>query len=118
MAPAAAALAERRLFLQNTAYCLTARGCLRYNEEDIFTLETGELDSEDDGEGIEVAQFESMGEPYVVYTPVEPLLFVAIVADDGSVELLPDERLDEDAVVEALNQERVAIESEIAAELD
>eukprot|EP00958_Prasinococcus_capsulatus_P000342 scaffold28_cov515-Prasinococcus_capsulatus_cf.AAC.29 len=69
LGPAAAALAERRLFLQNTAYCLTARGCLRwvplgryaadharplYNEEDIFTLETGEVDSEDDGEGIEV----------------------------------------------------------------
>lgn len=105
-------LAARRLYVQNTAYCLTVRGAVRYSDEDIVSLDLGEDGDETAAEGVELLGFEQDGVLYTIFTPVEALIFVVSVAEDGSMSLVPDERLGEPAIQWALEAEHLAFDEE------
>ncbi|XP_021658386.2 uncharacterized protein LOC110648462 isoform X3 [Hevea brasiliensis] len=79
--PAAAyALAKIHMHLVHSGFCYTARGGFCYSEDDIFDFRTD--DGQDvDGlptEGVEIACFHLDGAHYMIYTPSDPLLFVAV----------------------------------------
>ncbi|XP_058756552.1 uncharacterized protein LOC131629778 isoform X1 [Vicia villosa] len=77
--PAAAfALAKLRIHLVYSGYCYTARGSLFYSEEDVF-----EFHAEGKGgglatEGVKLTRFNEDGAHYMIYTPSDPLVFVAV----------------------------------------
>jgi len=83
-AAAQAALLQRGLLLQRTPFSLTLRGALAYNEEDVLQLEEGP--SGEEALGVEVCSFLSSDAEYLLYSPVDPMVFLAKPADDGSVD--------------------------------
>ncbi len=90
---ARAVLAELNLMLERSAHTLTAAGDLpEADEEDCFSLEIDEEDSEPMTEDFQMlATFFHEGSQYTLCTPLEPLLFFATRQDDGSVELVDPE---------------------------
>ena len=91
---ARAVLAELDLILERSAHTLTAVGDLpEADEEDCFSLEISEEDSEPMTEDFQMlANFFHNESQYTLCTPLEPLLFFATRAGDGSVELVdPDD---------------------------
>ena len=90
---ARAVLAELNLLLERSAHTLTAAGDLpEADEEDCFSLEIDEEDSEPMTEDFQMlATFFHEGSQYTLCTPLEPLLFFATRQDDGSVELVDPE---------------------------
>jgi hypothetical protein len=90
---ARAVLAELNLTLERSAHTLTAAGDLpEADEEDCFSLEVDEEDSEPITEDFQMlATFFHEGAQYTVCTPLEPLLFFATRAEDGTVELVDPE---------------------------
>ena len=103
-------LAARRLYVQNTAYCLTVRGAVRYTDEDVVSLDLGEDGDETAAEGVELLSFELDGVLYTIFTPVEALIFVVSCKEDGSITLVPDERLGEPAIQWALEAEHLSFD--------
>ncbi|XP_027342154.1 uncharacterized protein LOC113854973 isoform X1 [Abrus precatorius] len=108
MLPAAAyALAKIHMHLVYSGYCYTARGGFCYTEEDIFDFHT------DDGkgvdglptEGVEITSFNLEGARYMIYTPSDPLLFVAVKGENGKLFIADDDLLDDPAVVDAIDEE-------------
>ncbi|GFE70555.1 DUF3727 domain-containing protein [Chroococcus sp. FPU101] len=97
-ADAKAVLAEQNLILKYTAYTLTVSGELPPLEEDkILTLEIdleGQPTSEPE-ELQDLASFYSEEQKYSIYTPLDPLLFLAKCDASGNVELVSpeDERM-------------------------
>ncbi|XWS44650.1 hypothetical protein CRYUN_Cryun15aG0066200 [Craigia yunnanensis] len=77
---AAYSLAKIHMHLVHSGFCYTARGGFCYSEDDIFDFRTD--DGQDiDGlptEGIEITCFHLDGAHYMIYTPSDPLLFVAV----------------------------------------
>ena len=90
---ARAVLAELNLLLERSAHTLTAVGDLpEADEEDCFSLEIDEEDSEPMTEDFQMlATFFHEGSQYTLCTPLEPLLFFATRQDDGGVELVDPE---------------------------
>ncbi len=91
---ARAVLAELDLLLERSAHTLTAVGDLpEADEEDCFSLEISEEDSEPMTEDFQMlATFFHNESQYTLCTPLEPLLFFATRQEDGSVELVdPDD---------------------------
>lgn len=90
---ARAVLAELNLMLERSAHTLTAAGDLpEADEEDCFSLEVDEEDSEPITEDFQMlATFFHDGSQYTLCTPLEPLLFFATRNDDGTVELVDPE---------------------------
>jgi hypothetical protein len=90
---ARAVLAELNLMLERSAHTLTAAGDLpEADEEDCFSLEVDEEDSEPITEDFQMlATFFHDGSQYTLCTPLEPLLFFATRDDDGTVELVDPE---------------------------
>lgn len=90
---ARAVLAELNLLLERSAHTLTAAGDLpEADEEDCFSLEIDEEDSEPMTEDFQMlATFFHEGSQYTLCTPLEPLLFFATRQADGSVELVDPE---------------------------
>ncbi|XP_020203953.1 uncharacterized protein LOC109789418 isoform X2 [Cajanus cajan] len=91
--PAAAyALAKIHMHLVYSGYCYTARGGFCYTEEDIFDFHT------DDGkgvdglptEGVEITSFNLEDAQYMIYTPSDPLLFVAVKGENGMLYIADD----------------------------
>lgn len=106
--PAAAyALTKIHMHLVFSGFCYTARGGFCYSEDDILELRTD--DGEDiDGlpaEGIEITCFHQDGTHYMVYTPSDPLLFVAVKDENGVLHIADDDLLDDPAVVGAIDEE-------------
>ncbi|XP_078434393.1 BTB/POZ domain protein TNFAIP protein [Wolffia australiana] len=121
--PAAAfALAKIHMHLVFSGFCYTARGRFCYSEDDILEFRTD--DGEDiDGlptEGIDITCFHQDGTHYMIYTPSDPLLFVAVKDQDGQLQIADDFLLDDPAVVGAIDEETEfnALVEEEAALLD
>ncbi|XP_059624491.1 uncharacterized protein LOC132267348 isoform X2 [Cornus florida] len=101
---AAYALAKIHMHLVYSGFCYTARGGFCYREEDIFEFRTD--DGQDvDGlptEGIEITCFHLDGSHYMIYTPSDPLLFVAMkdLLDDPAIISAIDEETEFNALVE------------------
>jgi hypothetical protein len=95
-ADAKAVLAELDLLLKSTAHTLTVSGELPPLEEDnVLSLE---IDSESPSSSSEpeelqfLASFFSEDQKYSIYTPLAPLLFLAVGDAEGKVELVsPDD---------------------------
>ncbi|CAH2077028.1 unnamed protein product [Thlaspi arvense] len=56
-------------------------------------------------EGIEITCFHLDGSHYMVYTPSDPLLFVAAKDPNGLLQIADDELLDDPAVISAIDEE-------------
>lgn len=119
--PAASfALAKLRMHLIYSGYCFTARGGFCYSEEDIFDFHA---DGKDDGlatEGVEITHFNQEAAHYMIYTPSDPLLFVAAKDQNGMLQIADDELLEDPAVISAIDEETEfnALVEEEAALLD
>ncbi len=92
-ANAKAVLAEHNLYLQHTAYTLTATGELPpIEEEQLLTLNLDEEDSELEPEELQfLASFYHSDQKYSIYTPLTPLLFFARYNINGELELVSPE---------------------------
>jgi hypothetical protein len=101
------ALAKIHMHLVNSGFCLTARGGFAYGEDDIFDFNTDGGDALDgmSSEGVEVTCFNHDGAHYMIYTPCDPVLFVAVKDNDGVLKIADDDLLDDPAVVGAVNEE-------------
>ncbi|CAG7886407.1 unnamed protein product [Brassica rapa] len=106
--PAAAyALAKIHMHLVHSGFCYTARGGFCYTEDNKHQLFA------DDGqdveglptEGVEITCFHLDGSHYMVYTPSDPLLFVAAKDPNGLLQIADDELLDDPAVISAIDEE-------------
>ena len=107
-ADAKAVLAEQNLYLQHTAYTLTATGELPPIEEDnILTLNLDEEDSQLESEELQfLAIFYHSQQKYSIYTPMTPLLFFARQNWAGELELVsPDEERFQPILEELLFEE-------------
>ncbi|XP_024522824.1 uncharacterized protein LOC112343496 isoform X2 [Selaginella moellendorffii] len=98
------ALAKKRLHFVFSGYCLTARGCFCFTDNDVLELETGT-----DGsitEGVEITSFQVGISEFVVFTPFDPLLFVACKDESTGALTVADEDLMNDlGVVNAMKDE-------------
>ncbi|KAI5671966.1 hypothetical protein M9H77_12330 [Catharanthus roseus] len=104
---AAYALAKIHMHLVYSGFCYTARGGFCYTEDDIFEFRTD--DGQDvDGlptEGTEITCFHLDGSHYMIYTPSDPLLFVAIKDEKGVLRIADDELLEDPAIISAIDEE-------------
>lgn len=104
---AAYALAKIHMHLVHSGFCYTARGGFCYTEDDLFEFRTD--DGEDvDGlptEGIEITCFHLDGGHYMIYTPSDPLLFVAVKDQNGQLQIVDDDLLEDPAVISAIDEE-------------
>ncbi|CAL5204387.1 unnamed protein product [Lathyrus oleraceus] len=104
--PAAAfALAKLHIHLVYSGYCYTARGGFFYSEEDIF-----EFHAEGQGgglatESIKITHFNQEGAHYMIYTPSDPLVFVAAKDQNGVLQIVDEELLEDPAVISARDEE-------------
>ncbi|XP_047964235.1 uncharacterized protein LOC125208625 [Salvia hispanica] len=119
---AAYALAKIHMHLVHSGFCYTARGGFCYTEEDIFEfhIDNGEDVDGLPTEGVEIACFHLDGSHYMIYTPSDPLLFVAVKDKDGVLQIADDELLDDPAIISAIDEETEfnALVEEEAALLD
>ncbi|KAF3336742.1 hypothetical protein FCM35_KLT19328 [Carex littledalei] len=101
------ALAKIHMHLVNSGFCLTARGGFCYGEDAIFDFNTDGGDALDgmSSEGVEVTCFNHDGGHYMIYTPCDPVLFVAVKDNDGVLKIADDDLLDDPAVVGAVTEE-------------
>ncbi|GAQ91360.1 hypothetical protein KFL_007720020 [Klebsormidium nitens] len=103
------ALAKRKLHLVQSGFCLTVRGAVSYTEDDIVELDKGSGNGETDAaaEGVEICRFRLEDNEYLLYTPFEPVLFVAY--RDGpqeELQLAVDHEFEDRAVHTLLQEER------------
>ena len=107
-------LAKKGMLLQRSAFCMTVRGAVRFNETDTLVMDTG---MDEESEGVEVATFSSGGSKYLVYAPMNPVLLVT-KEDPASGEhtVMFDEEMDDDVLEEnmaAVEEELTDAESEL-----
>ncbi|CAM8946712.1 unnamed protein product [Rhodiola kirilowii] len=104
---AAYALAKIHMHLVHSGFCYTARGGFCYSDDDIFDFRS------DDGqdvegmptEGVEITCFHMDGSHYMIYTPSDPLLFVAVKDENGLLQIADDELLEDPAIISAIDEE-------------
>ncbi|XP_022844689.1 uncharacterized protein LOC111367852 [Olea europaea var. sylvestris] len=104
---AAYALAKIHMHLVYSGFCYTARGGFCYTEDDIFDFHTDNGENIDGlpTEGIEIACFHLDGSHYIIYTPSDPLLFVAVKDENGTLQIADDELLEDPSVISAIDEE-------------
>ncbi|KAJ0960283.1 hypothetical protein J5N97_001898 [Dioscorea zingiberensis] len=104
---AAYALAKIHMHLVISGFCYTARGGFCYSEEDIleFCADNGESIDGLPGEGVEITCFHLDGAHYMIYTPSDPLLFVAVKDKNGQLQIVDDELLEDPAIIGAIDEE-------------
>ncbi|WVZ87805.1 hypothetical protein U9M48_034386 [Paspalum notatum var. saurae] len=108
------ALARVHMHFVESGFCYTARGGFCFPEEAIQEFH----DSGDGGdgvpfEGVEICCFNLIadslylqdGAHYMIYTPVDPLLFVAVKDKDGVLRIAEDDLMDDPAVIDAIDEE-------------
>ncbi|XP_042020411.1 uncharacterized protein LOC121768108 [Salvia splendens] len=124
---AAYALAKIHMHLVHSGFCYTARGGFCYTEEDIFEfhIDNGEDVDGLPTEGVEIACFHLDGSHYMIYTPSDPLLFVAVKDKGGVLQIADDVSnsyilLSDPAIISAIDEETEfnALVEEEAALLD
>ncbi|TKY73795.1 hypothetical protein E2542_SST02551 [Spatholobus suberectus] len=117
---AAYALAKIRLYLVYSGYCYTARGGFCYSEEDIFDFHAEGKGDSLPTEGVEITHFSLERGHYMIYTPSDPLLFVAVKDQNGMLQIADDELLEDPAIISAIDEETEfnALVEEEAALLD
>ena len=107
-------LAKKGMLLQRSAFCMTVRGAVRFNETDTLVMDTG---MDEESEGVEVATFQSGGSKYLVYAPMNPVLLVTKEdAATGQHTVMFDEEMDDDVLEEnmaAVEEELTDAESEL-----
>ncbi|KAF7840148.1 uncharacterized protein G2W53_008630 [Senna tora] len=105
---AAYALAKINMYLVYSGFCYTARGD---DGKELDGLPT---------EGVEITSFNLDGAHYMIYTPSDPLLFVAVKDKDGMLQIADDELLEDPAIISAIDEETEfnALVEEEAALLD
>ncbi|GAB2218591.1 hypothetical protein Droror1_Dr00001817 [Drosera rotundifolia] len=102
------ALAKAQMHLVHSGFCYTARGGFCYSEDCIFELRPDEQDIAGmPSEGVELTCFHVDGTHYMIYTPCDPLLFVAVKDGNGELQIVEDELLDDPAVGRAIDEETV-----------
>ncbi|KAL4353608.1 hypothetical protein GQ457_06G042990 [Hibiscus cannabinus] len=104
---AAYALAKIHMHLVHSGFCYTARGGFCYSEDNIFDFRS-DHGQDIDGlptEGIEVTCFHLDGAHYMIYTPSDPLVFVAVKDQNGMLQIADDDLLDDPAVTSAIDEE-------------
>ncbi|VFQ63558.1 unnamed protein product [Cuscuta campestris] len=116
---AAYALAKIHLHLVHSGFCFTARGGFCYAEDDIFYLSMDDGESTDGvpTEGVEITCFHHDGSHYMIYTPSDPLLFVASKDKDGVFRIADDELLEDPEIASAVDEEtefNALVEEEVA----
>ncbi|XP_071722518.1 uncharacterized protein [Rutidosis leptorrhynchoides] len=101
------ALAKIHIHLVYSGFCYTARGGFCYSEEDIFDFRTDNGQSVDGlpTEGVEITCFQVDGSHYMIYTPSDPLLFVAVKDANGRLQIADDDLLDDPAIISAIDEE-------------
>ncbi|ONK73117.1 uncharacterized protein A4U43_C04F27430 [Asparagus officinalis] len=104
---AAYALAKIHMHLVISGFCYTARGSFCYSEEDILEFRTDDGEAIDGlpTEGVEITCFNLDGAHYMIYTPSDPLLFVAVKDKDGLLQIADDDLLEDPAIVGAIDEE-------------
>uniref|UniRef100_A0A0D9WBL1 Uncharacterized protein n=1 Tax=Leersia perrieri TaxID=77586 RepID=A0A0D9WBL1_9ORYZ len=100
------ALARVHMHFVESGFCYTARGGFCFPEDAIQEFH----DSADGSggvpfEGVEICCFNLDGAHYMIYTPVDPLLFVAVKDKDGVLRIAEDELMDDPAIVDAIDEE-------------
>ncbi|KAG2716126.1 hypothetical protein I3760_03G109700 [Carya illinoinensis] len=104
---AAYALSKIHMHLVHSGFCYTARGGFCYSEDDIFDFRTD--DGQDvDGlptEGVEITCFHLDGAQYMIYTPSDPLLFVAVKNHNGVLQIVDDDLLEDPPIISAIDEE-------------
>ncbi len=92
-ATAEAVLAEQNLKLQRSALSLTVAGDLpEVDEDQLLTLEMEDADLTDEPDEYQLlATFYHDEQEYVIYTPIEPVLFVVRLREQQQPELLSPE---------------------------
>lgn len=104
---AAYALAKIHMHLVVSGFCYTARGGFCYSEEDILEFRTDDGEAIDGlpSEGVEITCFSLDGAHYMIYTPSDPLLFVAVKDKDGHLQIADDDLLEDPAIAGAIDEE-------------
>ncbi|EES11712.1 hypothetical protein BDA96_06G305300 [Sorghum bicolor] len=100
------ALARVHMHFVESGFCYTARGGFCFPEEAIQEFH----DSGDGGdgvpfEGVEICCFNLDGAHYMIYTPVDPLLFVAVKHKDGVLRIAEDDLMEDPGVLDAVDEE-------------
>ncbi|XP_025823573.1 uncharacterized protein LOC112899352 isoform X2 [Panicum hallii] len=103
------ALARVHMHFVESGFCYTARGGFCFPEEAIQEFH-GNQSYSDGGEGVpfegvEICCFNLDGAHYMIYTPVDPLLFVAVKDKDGVLHIAEDDLMGDPAVVDAIDEE-------------
>ncbi|XP_015890814.3 uncharacterized protein LOC107425336 isoform X1 [Ziziphus jujuba] len=119
---AAYALAKIHMHMVHSGFCYTARGGFCYSEDDIFDFRTDDGQGVDGlpTEGVEITCFHLDGAHYMIYTPSDPLLFVAVKDKNGLLQIADDDLLEDPAIISAIDEETEfnALVEEEAALLD
>ncbi|KAI5083116.1 hypothetical protein GOP47_0002859 [Adiantum capillus-veneris] len=102
-------LAKQRLHLVRSGFCLTLRGGFCFTDEDVMDLSTvyGESGDTTLNEGVEVANFVLNDYQYLIFTPLDPLMFVAYKDEEtGELLIAEDDLLEDEAVLDAIDEEK------------
>lgn len=113
------ALALRGFLLQRSAFCMTVRGAVRMNEDDVLEMDTG---GDEPNEGVEVCTFSSGGSRYLVYAPLNPVLLLTREDPETKLhEVCFDEDVDEESFQRNMDAEYELLsepEDDLFADLD
>ena len=104
------ALAARGFLLQRSAFCMTVRGSLRMNEDDVLEMDSG---GDEPNEGVEVCTFGSGTFRYLVYAPLNPVL---LITNEDPETKLHEVCFDDADVDEATLQANLDAEYDLLAE--
>lgn len=104
------ALAARGFLLQRSAFCMTVRGPVRMNEDDVLEMDSG---GDEPNEGIEVCTFGSGTSRYLVYAPLNPVL---LITNEDPETKLHEVCFDDADVDEATLQANLDAEYDLLAE--
>ncbi|KAM3391862.1 hypothetical protein ACQJBY_013155 [Aegilops geniculata] len=100
------ALARVHMHFVESGFCYTARGGFCFPEDAIQEFHDSSGGSgEAPFEGVEICNFNLDGAHYMIYTPVDPLLFVAVKDKDGVLRIAEDDLMDDPSIVSAIDEE-------------
>ncbi|CAM0911294.1 unnamed protein product [Alopecurus aequalis] len=100
------ALARVHMHFVESGFCYTARGGFCFPEDAIQEFHDSSGGSgEAPFEGVEICNFNLDGAHYMIYTPVDPLLFVAVKDKDGVLRIAEDDLMDDPNIMSAIDEE-------------
>lgn len=100
------ALARVHMHFVESGFCYTARGGFCFPEDAIQEFhDSSDGSGEAPFEGVEICNFNLDGAHYMIYTPVDPLLFVAVKDKDSVLHIAEDDLMDDPNIVGAIDEE-------------